>query len=525
MSTNLSQFNSFGKGKRNHIESTGNCVIYTRVSTKEQADKNMSLDVQRKACEQYAQKKGYNIVGYFGGTYESAKTDERKEFNNMLNFVKRSKEKVSRIIVYSVDRFSRSGPNAIYLSDTLKKEGILIYAVTQPTDTATASGSLQQNIQFIFSEYDNQLRREKCMAGTKEKLLNGEWCTGVPTGYSIVRKDGERKIVLNEKGKLLRKAFYMKAEGVSNEDIRRQLAAWGLKLYSQRISVILRNPFYCGLIAHNLLEGELVEGKQEKMIPREVFLKVNGLLASNHQGYKTTGENEQAPLKRFIKCDGCGAYLRAYEAYKNKKYYYKCNTPGCKCNKRADSLHESFRSLLSAYTLNVSEDVRYLIKEQMMATYNQLTESTANDREQYHAQLKELERKAERLEERYINEEIDRAMFDKYRQKYQQEEQEIQGMLAKSGERVSNPEKCIELAIDYAGKLPVLWDSSDYTHKQKLQFLVFPEGVAYNREKDECRTIAVNAVFHYIAQLQTIFTQNNTGNTKHLLSVPCWVAP
>ena len=123
---------------------------------------------------------------------ESAKTDERKQFNNMLAFVKKSKEKISYIIVYSVDRFSRSCANAIYIAEKLKREGITVFAVTQPTDTTTASGSLQQNIQFIFSEYDNQLRREKCMAGVKEHLLNGIWCTAPPTGYDIIRREGKK---------------------------------------------------------------------------------------------------------------------------------------------------------------------------------------------------------------------------------------------------------------------------------------------------------------------------------------------
>jgi site-specific DNA recombinase len=149
----LELFQTFGKGRTKQAADTRNCVIYTRVSTKEQADNNMSLETQKKACELYAKKSGYQIMGCFGGTYESAKTDERKHFNAMLAFVKKSKERISHIIVYSVDRFSRSGANAIYIAEKLKKEGVSVFAISQPTDSTTASGSLQQNIQFIFSEY------------------------------------------------------------------------------------------------------------------------------------------------------------------------------------------------------------------------------------------------------------------------------------------------------------------------------------------------------------------------------------
>ena len=122
--TSFAAFESFARGKKEQFVKTNNCVIYTRVSTKEQADNNFSLETQKKACVQYAEKNQYNIQGYFGGTYESAKTDERKEFNKMLSFVKREKEKISVIFVYSVDRFSRSGTNAMYIADTLKKKAL-----------------------------------------------------------------------------------------------------------------------------------------------------------------------------------------------------------------------------------------------------------------------------------------------------------------------------------------------------------------------------------------------------------------
>ena len=97
MSKELILFQSFAKGGKKIKTNGGNCVIYTRVSTKEQADNNCSLETQKKACEHFALRAGYQVLGSFGGTYESAKNDERKEFNAMLAFVKKSKEKVSFI--------------------------------------------------------------------------------------------------------------------------------------------------------------------------------------------------------------------------------------------------------------------------------------------------------------------------------------------------------------------------------------------------------------------------------------------
>jgi site-specific DNA recombinase len=517
---NLVLFETFAKGRKKKDTETKDCVIYTRVSTKEQADNNMSLETQKKACEQYARKNGYQISGYFGGTYESAKTDERKHFNSMLSYVKKSKEKISHIIVYSVDRFSRSGANAIYIAEQLKKEGIVVFAVTQPTDATTASGSLQQNIQFIFSEYDNQLRREKCMAGVREKIQQGIWCTAPPMGYDIVWEKGVKSFRLNKKGKLLRKGFLWKAEGLSNEAVRIKLAEHGLELSNQRVSDFLRNPFYCGLLVHTALEGNVVEGIQEKVVSKEIFLKVNGLLAENHQGYRIKDENDEIPLKRFLKCEGCGKFVRGYKAYKNQKYYYKCNTLGCKNNKRADDLHEAIMRKLLEYTLDINEDCRKLIKAQIIVTYNRHNQDKLEVRINLEKQFAEIEERVERLEERYIKEEVDRAMFEKYKAKFLLERSDISKNLSKTATKVSNLEELVDKAITYASKLAHLWDLSDYEDKQKLQDLIFPGGMSYCRKTNTCRTPRINLIFKHIAELARVSKENKNGDITLSSDVP-----
>ena len=77
----------------------GDGVVYTRVSSKEQAEKNGSLEVQRKYCDNYANSNTISIREYFGGSFESAKTDGRKEFQRMLEYVRKNKS-ISYIIVF-----------------------------------------------------------------------------------------------------------------------------------------------------------------------------------------------------------------------------------------------------------------------------------------------------------------------------------------------------------------------------------------------------------------------------------------
>jgi len=107
-------FKNFAKGKPTQEEVIGGyCIIYNRVSSKEQLD-GQSLETQMVKCELYAEKLGLTIVEKFGGTFESAKSDkERKEFNKMLDFLKKSKILIKAVIVYSTSRFSRTGITTI----------------------------------------------------------------------------------------------------------------------------------------------------------------------------------------------------------------------------------------------------------------------------------------------------------------------------------------------------------------------------------------------------------------------------
>ncbi|WP_368077621.1 recombinase family protein [Mucilaginibacter sp. L3T2-6] len=507
-------FNTFAKGSRLAQAKKGtNCVIYTRVSTKEQADKNLSLDTQRKACTIYTERHGYTVLANFGGTFESAQTDERREFASMLAFVKKSKARVSYIIVYSLERFSRND-NSIWLSGQLRKLGIEIVSVTQPIDTSSSSGQMQQKMLFLFGEFDNQLRKEKCMAGIKEMLLRGDWPTSPPLGYDSVNMNGKRKLVINQKGKLLRQAFTWKAEELlNNEAIRQRLAEKGLKLNHQRISELFRNPFYCGLMAHNMLEGRVVEGNHEKLVSKDIFLQVNGLLDQNAHGYKLVEENPAIPLKCFIRCEQCGKLLRGYIVKKKDIHYYKCSTVGCCVNKNAIALNQRFYGILEYFGLpeDAPKESTDLIRAQMTAKFNEMNDSHQDDLGVLESQLFDLNKKIERLEERYVEEEMNADLYNKYAAKYYAEKREIEAVLLQSAGRVSNLSQAISIALGLVSKMAFKWRNGNYYTKQRIQFLLFPSGISYCKKTDGCRTSRINFLFLYLAYLQQIISNKKSG--------------
>ncbi len=492
------------------LRKSNNCVIYTRVSTKEQADNNLSLETQRKGCEAYVVKHGYDVLSYFGGTYESAASDERKQFQKMIDFSKKVKTKVSYIIVYSLERFSRTGDNAIWLSRQLRELGISIISVTQPIDTSNPSGILQQNILFLFGQYDNDLRKQKSMAGTREKLLSGHWCTKAPVGYDNVRRNGQSCIEINPTGHLLRKAFLWKAnEQANNTEIVKWLAAHGYKTSLKFMGQILRNPFYCGLLSHKALGGEMVKGKHEALISKEIFLKVNEIKYCS-TGSKHSLEFEATPLKLFMKCDVCGEYMRGYLVKAKNIYYYKCdNKKKCSCNKNANQLHKVFENMLREISLQ--EKYIPLFKLQLKTLYNELNENRDKQNEELQKQLIDLKNKVERLEERYINEEIKTELYEKFSEKFKAESSEIMQNINACPISASNLDYYISRSLELCTKLPSLWASSNFNDKQKLQRLIFSEGIYYNKQKEQTRTTKINSIFLLNASLNKVSGQKNNG--------------
>lgn len=481
----LKGFEQFAKGKPDSEKKNNTCVIYTRLSTKEQAENNMSLETQRKACEHYSKKHSYKIMAFFGGTYESAKTDEREEFNNMLSYVKKSREKVSYIIVFSVDRFSRSGANAIYITDQLKHQGISVISVMQPADASTPSGSLQQNIQFIFSEYDNELRREKTITGMRNKFLKGEWCMKPPRGYDIITINGKRSIVVNKDGELIRKAFLWKYyEHLSQAEITHRLASKGLKLAKQSISNMFRNPFYCGIISVRTLQGKVVNGKHEKLVSQELFLGITELLLQKNKSKNGhCADNPELPMRRFLKCNLCQVNFSGYCVTKKKwLFYYKCCTHGCPSNRRTVLVHSLFSDLLNK--IRIDEKNYPNLKKEFASNFIKIDNISRKNQSLFKANLTIVKTKMEHLEERYVFGEVSEQLYKKHLTNLTTEQQEIETQVDKLKAGLVSNEELKQAREGIVKNLAHLWLTGNLQSKRIIQSAIFPEGILFDKLTD-----------------------------------------
>lgn len=478
----LSLFNSFTGKKVSPKRNGSNAVIYTRVSHVSQ-EENTSLESQKKYCENFAERRGLQIIDYFGGTYESAKTDDRKEFTRMLTFIRRNKQ-VNYIIVYSYERFSRSGiDGAKIASDLLRDLNVKTLAVTQELDPTTSSGLFQQNIFFLFSQMDNDLRKDKTITGMRELLRKGYWPLNLPRGYTNVcpGKAVNQELMINEEGEMIKKAFQWKAnEKMRNVDISRRYATLGYDMNEKRLGAILKNTFYCGVITNRLIPDEAIIGRHEPLVSKELFLKANDIVASKnvqpitHQKY-----NNELPLKIFMKCKTCGRSMTGYMVKKKGLFYYSCSNPaGCKSNKSAKNLHIQFRNLMTELKLN--HDLLPLVEEGVRILFRSIFKDQLEEQQVLQTRKNEILRKLELVEERFAIGEITFEIFEKYKTKYQSE---IQGLLPqkmKGGSIREKVEKCIEFGKQVSQEPKQLWNNGTFDQCIRLQYLLFPEGAKFD---------------------------------------------
>lgn len=504
--------NRFARGKQAESVVTGvlNCVIYTRVSSKEQMETNQSLEWQKKYCDEYAIKNKLNIKGYFGGTYESAKSDERKEFNRMLKFVRASKEKITYILVYSLDRFSRTGDSAIYIASELKKVGVNIFAVTQPIDTNSHAGALQQNIQFIFSKYDNDLRRQKTIDGMREKLLRGEWIGHAPRGYSFVKGAEKQTIVINEQGDLIRQAFEWRAKNMTLEQIVEKLANYGLEMPIQTLSKTLQNPFYCGYLSHNFLNGELRLGKHPALISEDLFCKANNYKKT--EGFKSYKANDNLPLKTFVKEIETGIPFTGYIVRKKGLYYYKVNKIGICVNRSVKIMHTKFKELLTHYEVDSSH--LELLKAQLGYTWENLTETNTSEKKRFSLQLTAAEEEFKTLRKRHALGQVSMDVYSEFAEEMEKKIKAISEELAKLEQNLSNPKELIHYTCKLACNLGRMWDSGDFYQKQMFQNTLFPSGLGYDAKNDQYRTSEVNSIFALIADASKEWAEKEKGTSQ-----------
>ncbi len=493
---------------------------YTRVSSKDQYDKNSSVDRQMEASIEYASENNYQITEEFGGTYESGKSDfTRKEFTRLIEKVRSSRKKPLAILVYKMSRFSRTGGGAIGLVNTLVEElGVHLIEVCSGHTTMSERGKINIYESLFHAHKENLEKKEIVIPSMIASLKAGTWIGPCPTGYDQYGRKVtnekffafKQRLEINKDGELLREAWKWKVSGMySDAQIIAMLSARGLKISKQKMSQMWRNPFYCGIIINRLLE-EPVTGKWEPLVSREDFVRVQQILENNPSGFQHNKDEEARPLTRLLKCNDCGCFMVGYKNKQKNLHYYRC----LKCNGVSVNAFTTVRALrkgandlfvefLSKYT--VPEKIMPLVQMQLTKLFNHYNEGNSTNEATLKSQMEALERKMKELKVRYGLGDIDKETFDLTASHLNKQISETAKELNTLAPKISNLEKLISSALEKISKLALVWSSSNLEMRRRIQKTLFPDGISYDVKNHQYLTKRTNSFLYLTNYLSRQF--------------------
>ncbi|MDR9749303.1 recombinase family protein [Paenibacillus taichungensis] len=228
-------------------------VTYLRVSSEQQAERELSIPAQREALQRYADELGWSIVNEYIDEAKSAKTDGRPDFQRMIADAQKTDKHFDAIVVHKFDRFSRNRADHAIYKAVLKKHGVTVVSASEPVDADTPHGFLLESMLEVISEFYNVNLRHETLKGMRENASQGFHCGGrVPFGYRRVQTG--RKVTYelgtDKEVKLVQQMFHMAAEGHGGKRIARELnnqnIIEGRRWAPSTVLAILDNPVYLG---------------------------------------------------------------------------------------------------------------------------------------------------------------------------------------------------------------------------------------------------------------------------------------
>lgn len=333
-------------------------IIYTRVSSDEQAEKGYSLQYQEEQLRKYCANREITIVAHYKEDH-SAKTFDRPEFNKLMNFCKRNPGEVDFLLFINWSRFGRNAGDSYSIIKQLNKLDIEPQAIEQPLDLKVPENKMMLAFYLASPEVENDRRSINVKSGIYRAKKEGRWTTIAPIGYRNIRtEDGRAMIVPSKDADLLRETFEEFATGTYGmEELRRKMSAKGLKCERSGFPDLLRNKVYIGKILVPAYKDEpeyYVNGIHEPLIAEELFFKVEDILEGRAPNRPTKNTlKEQLPLRGMLECRICGKNISGSASKGNggKYYYYHC-TCGCPERFKAEIANASFLEMLKSIKPN-----------------------------------------------------------------------------------------------------------------------------------------------------------------------------
>jgi site-specific DNA recombinase len=317
------------------------CAIYTRVSTEHGLEQDFnSLDAQRDAGQAYIRSQahaGWTLIRsrYDDGGYSGGST-ERPALQRLLADVRT--RKVDVIVVYKVDRLTRSLADFAKLVELFDDHGVSFVSVTQQFNTTTSMGRLTLNVLLSFAQFEREVTSERIRDKIAASKRKGLWVGGMaPLGYEtkdrkivVVEEEAERVRTIFRSylqlGSLDRLMADLRKRGIVTKvrSLKTGQTVGGIAFTRGPLGHLLRNRFYIGEVVY---KGEVLPGEQSAILDRDLFDAVQAKLSGQRTDHRAARAKSESLLIGRI-YDDLGSRMSPSHARKQGiKYRYYVSSP------------------------------------------------------------------------------------------------------------------------------------------------------------------------------------------------------
>ena len=505
-------------------------LAYLRISDRKQIE-GESPETQRKVIQQYAEDNNIVIIDWYYDEALSGKNADRKELQNLLKYAVQNAKKIDLVLVYRLNRGSRDAMSYYsQVKGVLAGKGIGIRSASEPMVDDTPIGRYLEGVIVLNGQLDNEIKGSTVTDNMRSLAMQGYWQHGPVLGY-------EKHTILNEVGKprptikpdttapLIVKMLERFSEAdVTPMQILRYAHELGVKtkpyikkdgtkvppklIGKNAVYEILRRPEYAGYVHDKFTNGELVEGKHEAIITKELYWHNQKILNKKSKVKETYSKhNPTYPLKEILLCTGCHQPLYGSAPLsggkKSNSARYHCYRPKCPKTvvKRSLGIGEAHQAWIDM--LRHVQPTDGFLRGYKEVLIRQAAKENGRINDQVKAQREVMDN----LAETRLN-----AIEDRLLEKDEKRKQELSELIERLDSRkLKAKEKLDELeeqqtvqeakityAINHMHNIAKQWIDADYDLRVRFQTMLFPEGCTFDMDTMRFGTDKISPLYRYI---------------------------
>ncbi len=401
--------------------------IYVRVSTEEQAKEGYSIRAQEEKLRAYATLKDWHIYSVYADEGISGKDiDGRPGIRQLIADV--TSGKVNNVLVYKIDRLTRSTKNLIELVELFNQQQCAFNSLQESIDTSSATGRMFLKIVGIFAEFERENLAERVRFGLERKAKEGYVLCNYSPSFGYVRENGNKVQEIDEsEAAIVRRIFDLYLNGDYNyTEITDILIAEnvptkkGGQWVQTTIKQILTNPNYIGKVRYGMDDATRyfeADGHHEPIIDETTFYQVQDKIGKVKRISRTKQPRSDVYFCGLLYCKTCGGKYTTHWLHRKGNTFasYGGMVINEDCCKGRTNSHKKVEAAFEKYIANI-EDLGAFGSAQVEAPPDNSAEIAT-----IAAEIRQIEKKTEEIMSLFVTNTID---FETY-----------QGMVKVSNER------------------------------------------------------------------------------------------